>query len=58
MRRAAHALQVLQVVRVQTAGGVFDDHLAEAVDRAQRGAQVVGGGVHERLEFLVGRLEP
>jgi len=42
---------VLQAGRVEPVGIVFQQQVAEAVDAAQRRAQVVGNGIAEALQF-------
>ena len=56
LRGDANARQQVLAVVVEHCLIVLDERLAEAVNRAQRGAQVVGDGVAERLQLFVGRL--
>ena len=50
----AHAAQRILSRLVQLGGVVFQQYLAEPIDAAQRGAEVVGHRVGERVELLVG----
>src|SRR5439155_1430885 len=55
--RGADATQVAPTFLVEPGGVVFLERLAEAVDAAERGPQVVRHRIGEGLELLVGRLE-
>ena len=57
LRGGAHPPQIVRALRRQPLALVFDDHGAEAVDRAQRSAHVVGHGVGQRLQLTGGGLE-
>src|SRR5512140_286874 len=61
---AAHLLRVLpdfrevtQALRGELRAHLLDDDPAETVDGPEGGPEVVGDGVRERLELVVGRLE-
>ena len=53
----AHPLQVILPGRVELAGVILKQGLAEAVDAPERRPQIVRHGVGEGVEFDVGRLE-
>src|SRR5450759_5212945 len=57
LRAPLRAIDGFSQMVVEALGGILDDHLAEPVDGAQRSPQVVGDGVDEGLELLVGRLQ-
>ncbi len=56
LRRLAHAAQVIAPLVVELVRVVLEEGLAEAVDAPQRGAQIVGDRVAERLQLAAGRL--
>ncbi len=57
LRRGADASEVAARLLGHLLGKVLEQRLAEAVDRAQRRAQVVRHRIAERLELGVGRLQ-
>jgi hypothetical protein len=51
---SSNTLSILSPLVVHTVAVVFQQCLAEAVDRPERGAQVVRDGLGEGFQFLVG----
>src|SRR5260370_17119706 len=47
-------MKMLFSLVIESVSSVFEQGLAEAIDAAKRGAQVVGDRVAEGIEFLVG----
>ena len=53
----ADARQVLAAVLIESLRAVLQQHVAEAVDGEQRGAQIVRHGIGEGLELAIRRFE-
>ena len=53
----ANALEVTAALGIELGAEVVEDHLGQPVNGAQGGAEIVGNGVAESLEFLVGGLQ-